>query len=238
MRAHRVVTIILILGMICVLSPMPTAGGIGVEFGLQAGVNIATSPYKWPGGIFIIRKLDNSYRTVYGGGGTVLFTFTDLDFLSIESGLLLNMKGGSTYLVAESQTSLQDPIVMTFEVDTKLLYLTIPLHLRMSFKPGKINPYIKTGLDIDILLSAKSNEKIPAVGSDAEQETDIKDDMTAFDWGLVAGVGVEIPTGSRALFFIEATYCHGLTDILDPENAVFDVKVHNRVIGIMAGARF
>ncbi len=238
MRAQRTVGIALILVIICSLSPASSAGGAGVTIGFTAGVNIAKSPYKWPGGIFDVKELDNSYRTVFGGGGKVSFTFTDLDFLSIESGLLLNMKGGSTRLVAESPTSLQDPIEMTFEVDTKILYLTIPLHVRMSFKPGKITPYIKTGLGLDVLLAAKKYEKQTYDGSTSEGETDIKDDLTAFDLGLVAGAGVEIPSGGRALVFVEATYCHGLIDILDPENAGFDVEVKNRVIGIMAGVRF
>jgi hypothetical protein len=238
MRVHRIATIALILGVICVLSPVPSAGGIGVKFGFQAGINVAQSMYD-PPDFFQEKELENKFRTVFAGGGVVTLSFDAIEYLSIESGLLVQMKGGTTHLFLESTTIIYpDPINMTYEMDWKLLYLTIPLHARFSIESGKITPYIKTGLDFDILLSATMDERKTINGSTDESEYDIKDDLTAFELGLVAGAGVEIPTGNRALLFFEATYCHGLTDILDPENAGYDGKVHNRVIGIMAGVRF
>lgn len=238
MRAHRIAEIALIFGIICCLLPVPSEGGIGVTFGFQAGVNVAQSMYD-PPDFFQEKELENKFRTSFAGGGVVALNFDAIEFLSLESGLLVQMKGGTTHLVLESTTIIYPyPVNATFEMDWKLLYLTIPVHVRMTFKPGKVTPYVKTGLDLDILLSATMDEKKIIDGSSDETEHDIKDDLTAFDLGLVAGAGVEIPYGNRALLFIEASYCHGLIDILDPENAGYDVKVNNRAIGIMCGLRF
>jgi hypothetical protein len=198
---------------------------------------MAKSPFDPPSSAYVPKELEDKFRTAFGGGGTVSLTFSGADYLSIDSGLFIQMKGGSTHLVIESETSL-DPLEVIYDMDWKLLYFSIPVHARFSIGSGKITPYIKTGIDIDFLLSAQVDETITVDGLTESGHSDIEDDLTSFDLGFVAGAGVEYAIGGNAILFIEGTYCHGLTDILDPENAGFDVVVKNRVIGIMGGVRF
>jgi len=236
MLAHRAVMPILVLGLICALCPALRAGGVEVKFGLQAGLNLAKATYDPPpmideGGI------EDKFRSVFGCGGIVSLTFTGFEPLSLESGLLLQMKGGKTNVPVHYAPSIdQYPQESTWVINWKLLYLTVPLRARVSFKNTGYIPYVKTGLDFDILITAKYADFIIGATDYPGSERDI-DNGSALDVALVGGAGVEFPTG-RVRMFIEATYCHGLRNVLDPADAEFVVKLHNRVIGIMAGVRF
>lgn len=236
MRAHRIAALALVLVLLCALCPALRAGGVDVKFGFQAGLNMATAVYN-PPMVLEEEKIENKYRPVFGGGGIVSLTFTNFDLFSLESGLLLNMKGGKTLTTFVSETTIYpEPIKVEWDIKWKLLYLTVPFRARMAFRGEGIVPYVKTGFDLDFLLSAKFWEKYTFAGESFEGETDI-DNSSAIDVGLVVGGGVEFPTG-RVHMFIEATYCHGTRNVLDPEDPSFVVKLHNRVFGIMTGVRF
>jgi hypothetical protein len=130
------------------------------------------------------------------------------------------------------------PIDVTYDIDWRFLYLTIPLHARFSFASGVVVPYIVAGLDLDIILSAETNTVIRSASESGELTTDIKDDIEPVDLGLIGGAGLEIPSSERVSVFLEVTYCYGLADVLEPPEAVVDVMVNNRVIAIMGGVRF
>ncbi len=235
MRALRFSTPALVPVLLFALCPALHAGGIDVKYGFQAGLNMATSIYN-PPMMLEEEKIDNKYRPVFGGGGTISLTFTDFDLFSLESGLLIQMKGGKTLTTFISRTTLYPLIEVEWDAKWKLLYLTVPFHVRMAVRREGIVPYVKTGFDLDFLLSAKYWEKHTFAGEGSESESDIHN-TSAVDIGLVVGGGVEFPTG-RVRMFIEATYCHGTRNVLEPADPNFVVKLHNRVFGIMAGVRF
>jgi hypothetical protein len=209
-----------------------------VRFGLKAGANIAQSTYDGSE-LLTPKEQDDNYRTVFGGGATVEVRYSGVEYLTLESGILIQQKGGATHLVFPTETYIYpDPVDVTFDVDWKYLYLTVPLRARFSFASGAVVPYVITGLDLDILLSAKTNTIITSTVESGEQETDVTDDTEPIDLGLVGGVGLELPTGERVSVFLEVTYYYGLADVVEPPTAVVDVQVHNRVIAVMGGVRF
>ena len=238
MRSHPVVTIAFTLCALCALPSVSLAGGAGVEFGFQAGLDLARTAYDPPAELFQPTTLDNDFRTVFGGGATISFTFTAPGSLSLESGLLLHMKGGKTRMTDQEYDWVQQKSYeLKWNITWKFLYLSVPILARVSIPAGRLKPYLKAGAAIDILLSAEWNTESTSPYGKITAEEDIKDDTTPFDIGLIAGAGVELPL-ARVSPFVEVTYCHGLIDIIDPENTKYNVKGHNRVIGVMTGVRF
>jgi hypothetical protein len=235
MHAHRNAAPALILALLCALCPALRADGVDVKLGLQAGLNMAAAIYN-PPALLENEKVENEYRPVFGGGGIVSLTFTGFDLISLESGLLINMKGGKTNLTYEASTIYHPQIEVKLDLKWKLLYLTVPVRARMAFRSAGFVPYVRTGFDLDILLSAKYRQIYQFADERIESESDIKNG-SAVDVGLVAGGGVEFPTG-RVRMFIEATYCHGTRNVLNPDDPSLNIKLHNRVIGIAAGVRF
>jgi hypothetical protein len=238
MRFHFPAAIAFALCIICLLPTILLAEGVGVEFGLQAGLNLAKATYDPPADFFQPITLDNDFRTVFGGGGTVSLTFPDLDVFTLESGLLIQMKGGETRMTVQAYDWItQEAFESKWNIIWKYLYLSIPICVRLSIPAGSVKPYLKAGAEIDILLSAEWKQKSTHPDGTITVVEDVKDDTAAFDAGLIAGAGVEASIG-RARPFVELIYCHGVIDTIDPEETEFNVKAYNRVVGIIAGVRF
>jgi len=102
-------------------------------------------------------------------------------------------------------------------------------------------PYVLAGGEVGYLLSAKVKQSAPG---EADQEEDVKHDYENFDYGLVAGAGLEIPIATGGRVLIEARYVRGLADIGKHEEDTGDdvgddeLKAMNDAIYVMAGFRF
>ena len=236
MNLNRITFLVFVLVLICAHSPALHAGGVEVTFDVRAGLTLARATYDPPSAVDN-EGVENKFRIGLGGGGVVSLSFIGFEPLSLESGLLLQMKGGETRMpITWSGWGENDGQNMTWEINWKLLYFTIPLRARIAFRNSGFIPYVKTGLDLDILLSAKYSDIIIGSSELPGGERNI-DNSAALDVALVGGAGMEFPTG-RVRLYVEATYCHGLRNVLEPEDPSVDVKLHNRVIGITAGVRF
>ena len=236
MSALRAVIIVFVIGSLCGLCPEDAAGGVKVTFGVQGGVNVAQAAYDPPPAVDE-SEVDDRYRIGIAGGGVVSLSFTGLEALSLESGLLFQMKGGESRIpILWDGWGADDGQSMTWEINWKLIYLTVPLRARIALRNSGFVPYIKAGLDVDILLSAKYSDIIIDSTELPGDERDIENSK-ALDVALIGGAGMEFPTG-RVRLYIEAAYCHGLINVLEPDSPEIDVKLHNRVIGITAGVRF
>lgn len=239
MITRRCSTPVIALVLLAALCSTLRAGVFDVHFGARAGVNLATAIYDPPIKFADDETIENDYRTVFGGGGVVSLTFTDLDLVSLESGLLLQMKGGKTinrFTTEELTIHDPEPVEVKMDIRWKLLSLTVPLRARVSVRRTGIVPYVKAGLDFDILLSARHRIITTYSCTRIEEESDIRN-SAAVDVGLVGGAGVALPAG-RVRLFIEAEYCHGVRNVLEPDDPDFEFKLHNRVIGVMAGVLF
>jgi hypothetical protein len=108
------------------------------------------------------------------------------------------------------------------KVTGNLNYLEIPVLVKYSFPVPVVKPSLYVGPAMGILLSAKA--KAEALGQSTE--TDIKDQTTSMDWGLVFGASANI-----AIITVDVRYTLGLTS-LDKNSSS---KAYNRVFSIMVG---
>ncbi len=204
-----------------------------LRLGAQVGVNLARSPYDLPG--LDDATSEDSYRAGPSGGVTMTLVLPGQTLLSHEMGLIVQEKGGRTRFKYESADSTREP---PYEYDWRLTYLTIPLLAKASFSLGGVRPYAKAGGEVALLLAASMVERYRREDGNGsyEIEREIADWFGSGDIGLVVGAGAEIPLGALA-GFVEVSYVHGLTDVLEQDGLYSDEQLRNRVIGITVGIR-
>jgi opacity protein-like surface antigen len=109
-------------------------------------------------------------------------------------------------------------------------YLAIPVHVKLKYPLPMVKLYALAGVNMGILLSAKGKGEMtgfPAV------ETDLKDSLSATDFGIDLGAGVEFSL-PKITPFIEFVYYMGMVDIeKDP-----DVTDKSSGFEIRAGLKF
>ncbi len=108
------------------------------------------------------------------------------------------------------------------KVTGSLNYLEIPVLVKYSFPVPVVKPSLYAGPAMGILLSAKAKGE----ASGQSQETDIKDQTTSTDWGLVLGASANI-----AIITVDVRYTLGLTTL----DKTGSSKDYNRVFAIMVG---
>lgn len=170
----------LFIAVICLLSVQSFAQ----KYGVVGGFNLANMLMKDDDGTY-----SDDFKMKPGFHAGVLVNFPATEVLSIESGLLMDMKG----------TKMEDVFEGVGEVKLTTYYLDIPVTLKASQELseglklyGKFGPYIGVG------LSGKMKAEASYMGESMSEEEDIKwgsgddDDLKRLDYGLTAGVGVEI----------------------------------------------
>jgi hypothetical protein len=227
-----------LVGLLIAGPASSSAQTMKLQLGVHLGVNLSRSPYDSPG----LEGSDvatDKLRPGFGGGGTITLTFPGQERVSFETGLGYHARGGTTEFRFEGQDSLGNPTNGGLhEYEWKLAYLTVPFALRVSLPVGSVGTYVKAGMEAAALVGAKRVERHPAQGDAGayEIEADIGNWLTNGDIGLVVAVGTDVPVG-RAFAFAEVGYTHGLTDVLDPQDAFQDATLHNRTISLTAGIR-
>ncbi|HTY36372.1 MAG TPA: porin family protein [Bacteroidota bacterium] len=101
-------------------------------------------------------------------------------------------------------------------------YLDIPILAKYHLPIPMLSSSIYAGPMYSTLLSAKTKQE----GGLLPGERDVKSNMTASDFGIVAGVGIGL-----ANIRIDARYDMGLTTLDKAGN----FKMYNRVVGIYVG---
>lgn len=204
-----------------------------LRLGAQVGVSFAQSPYDLPG--LDEATAEDAYRTGLSGGVTVTLVLPGQTLFSHETGLIVQEKGGRTKFRYDSADSTREP---PYEYNWRLTYLTVPLLLKATHKVGTVRPYLKAGAEASLLLSASLAEHYWDQDGTGSYEIDrkITDWLGSGDIGLVVGAGTEIPLGAGA-GFVEVSYVHGLTDILEREGLYSDEQLRNRSVGLTAGIR-
>lgn len=127
------------------------------------------------------------------------------------------------------------PVPVGAEAITRFHYIEMPLSLKYKFGNGPVQPYIKAGATMGYAVAGKMTTRINSIIDIkvAEIDLDPQGEMyNAFELGGVAGAGLEIPTASGK-FFVEASYSHGFTDVLD--EPVIDLRVRNTAVGVGIG---
>ena len=130
-------------------------------------------------------------------------------FSSVESGLFLSNKG----TIINQQP---DKII-------NLNYLVIPYCWKLSLDNGSVKVYCLGGPYLSFGLNGKSGDV----------KVNWKSDLKRFDFGLTAGIGIEIRSIQLGL-----SYDLGLSNLAPNEYYMNSLDIKNRVFGISLGYRF
>lgn len=121
------------------------------------------------------------------------------------------------------------------EAITRMHYLEMPLNLKYGFGQGNISGYVRAGPVLGYAMSGTVTARINSIVDIKVAEIDVDPGgslYNAWELGGVAGAGVEFHTRSGR-FFLDASYSHGFTDILN--EPVVDLRGYNRGFGIGVG---
>ncbi|WP_297970340.1 porin family protein [uncultured Capnocytophaga sp.] len=129
----------------------------------------------------------------------------------------------------------QKDILGEFKKDLKLDYLNIPVMAKVNLGPL----FLQGGVQFGFLVG-KPEVSYTRGAQRSSHELD-KDAYAAFDFGVGAGLGVNL----NQHFFIEARYTHSLTNALDPDNNSLknarisdDNNFKNAVLSVGLGVKF
>lgn len=129
----------------------------------------------------------------------------------------------------------QKNILGEFKKDLKLDYLNIPVMAKVNLGPL----FLQGGVQFGFLVGKP--EVSYTRGARRVTEKVDKDAYAAFDFGVGAGLGVNLSQH----FFVEARYTHSLTNALDPNNNSLknahisdDNNFKNAVLSLGLGVKF
>ena len=123
----------------------------------------------------------------------------------------------------------------SFKKDLRLDYLNIPVMAKVNLGPLFLQGGVQFGFLVD------KPEVSYTAGNRRISQTVDKDAYASFDFGVGAGLGVNL--GQH--FFVEARYTHSLTNALDPNNNSLknahisdDNNFKNAVLSLGLGVKF
>ncbi len=207
-----------------------------VQFGVKGGFNLSN---------MLEKDNDETYSDDYKMNPGFHFGVTaDMpinDFLSFESGLILNTKG----------VKIEEKIAgINVEGKLNLYYLDIPLTIKTSHDLGNdfklfalAGPYIGLGLSGNLKGYSSGIEVVDINGIEVDgievsTKQSIKwgsdedeDHLKRLDYGLTFGAGAEIKS-----FMVGISYDLGLANIVSDQE--YGYKMSNRVLRFSVGYRF
>ena len=189
-------------------------------FGIKAGVNSSK----------IVMNFDNAdgeikMKSQVGFHVGSMVEFQIKNTFSIESGLIFTTKKG--FFEVEDDAELERAVINTF-------YLDIPLAVKKSFTIsntkvfGTFGSYLGMGLSGTLKNDIIEDGQTDSETSDISFGSDKNDLLKKFEFGLTAGIGIELKT-----IQIGITYNLGLSNIGDN-----DTVLKNRVLGLSVAYLF
>lgn len=168
---------------------------------------------------------DSDYKAGLVAGGFV--TYSIRDTYGFTAKVLFNQKGGQS----------DDG-----ELKEQLNYIEIPVLARLFFnREGTVRPNIFFGPSFGFLTGARwkagdgDYQNVEDLGLDIFDDVNsYKDVYNTFDFGLGAGLGVNIRVGNEMYFIIDARYTYGFSDIYKEAGGT----VNNQNVAITAGLSF
>ena len=133
----------------------------------------------------------------------------------------------------------EEDIVTTLQ--STLSYLELPVYFKLLFSSGDARPYVFGGFTAGYLFSSKLNIDSPGLN----QDIDTREISESFDYGLIAGAGIEFVVGQNFVFF-DCRYNLGFADvfkggrlvILGAEEQLPDQEITTKGIQVFAGISF
>ena len=185
------------------------------QIGLKAGVNVASL-------VFDEADSDsyNDRRIGFAAGGFGVWPIGGPMAIQVEA--LFSQKG------ANLSEDLDD-----FKASLELDYLDIPVLLRFQGPVfGSSRLHFFGGPSVSFRTAARNKATNTASQYDQGEIQNIEDDIEPFDFGIVAGGGVDI----GRYIVIDARYSWGLSTI--NKDTSEGVEIKNRLFSIMGGVRF
>ena len=168
-------------------------------------------------------------NTLKGLSGFYVGTLLELplgDVISLQPEVIYSRQGAAWE---------QKNILGEFKKDLKLDYLNIPVMAKVNLGPL----FLQGGVQFGFLVGKP--EVSYTRGAQRVTEKVDKDAYAAFDFGVGAGLGVNLSQH----FFVEARYTHSLTNALDPNNNSLknahisdDNNFKNAVLSLGLGVKF
>lgn len=203
--------ILVALGLLLVAS-VSNARAQRVEFGAKLGPGFATlaaDPDDETG--------DYDRRIAAAGGAFLVLPLAPRVGVQIEG--LYSPKGAKLFAEDLNLTS------------TLLLnYWDFPVLARVN--PGSPAFHIFAGPYVGVRVSAKRQLSAAASGITSGQREDMSAEVERFDWGMVAGAGIQ--RGRR--FVIDGRYSWGLADV--NRDTSTGIRFRTRALTVLAGVRF
>ena len=169
---------------------------------------------------------DNSLKGLSGFYVGALLELPLGDVLSLQPEVIYSRQGAAWE---------QKNILGEFKKDLKLDYLNIPVMAKVNLGPL----FLQGGVQFGFLVGKP--EVSYTRGAQRVTEKVDKDAYAAFDFGVGAGLGVNLSQH----FFVEARYTHSLTNALDPNNNSLknahisdDNNFKNAVLSLGLGVKF
>jgi hypothetical protein len=133
------------------------------------------------------------------------------------------LKGGPSVLAAPAYTH-----------RLRLLYLSVPLMLRITLPSSPLTPYVKAGVAPSYLLSAREQTRETATRNLTRGFHGVRDEASLFHLDALAGVGVRTSLARHA-FIVEALYQHGLTEVFRDQAIQPRTNLKNRTLQLFVG---
>lgn len=135
--------------------------------------------------------------------------------------------------------------IFNADLEERLSYVEIPVLARVFFnRDGAVRPNVFFGPSFGFQTGAQW--KVNDGEYENVEDSDIrellgnadsyKDAYNTFDFGVSAGLGVNIRMGEEIYFIVDARYTYGLTDIY--KNYYNDSKFNNHGLALTAGVSF
>ena len=210
--------VLLIIMAVCGLSQVR-----GQDFGVKAGYNYSTFSGE-----------TSSLSTIEGLSGFYIGGLVELpisNVLSIQPELIFSRQG----VAWKRELKGFGMSVNINNADIRLDYLNIPVMAKVNLGPL----FLQGGVQFGFLVG-KPETSSTVNGLRVTEQVD-KDAYAAFDFGVGAGLGVNLSQH----FFVEARYTHSLTNALDPNNNSLknahisdDNNFKNAVLSLGLGVKF
>ncbi|WP_454981843.1 porin family protein [Capnocytophaga granulosa] len=190
----------------------------GQNFGFKGGYNYSS----FNGDV----AKDNTLKGLSGFYVGALLELPLGDVISLQPEVIYSRQGAAWE---------QKNILGEFKKDLKLDYLNIPVMAKVNLGPL----FLQGGVQFGFLVGKP--EVSYTRGAQRVTEKVDKDAYAAFDFGIGAGLGVNLSQH----FFVEARYTHSLTNALDPNNNSLknahisdDNNFKNAVLSLGLGVKF
>ncbi|RYY66490.1 MAG: PorT family protein [Chitinophagaceae bacterium] len=192
-----------------------------LTLGLETGFGLASlrgsSAYNQ-----LITVRPSTYQGLY-----VSWALNDRWFLRSGAGFSLN---GSKQRGTVTFTDPNGVPTGTYHAHSNLPYLNVPLLAGVSFGPNK-RLYALAGPYMGFLLSAHDTY-------DGHDATDTKHLYEQTDFGVMAGLGVQLPLNKRFHFTLEARDALGLSNISKPASGLGYPPLKNNAAHLIIGVNY